>query len=231
MLNTINELTEITSNYQIMSVEMYIICILSAIVLGLVLSYSIQFRSNTSKSFAVTLTLLPAIVCVVIMMVNGSIGTGIAVAGAFSLVRFRSVPGTAREITGVFIGMAIGLACGMGNILYASIFTLITVCVLLVLEHTSFGEAKTTAKKKHLKITIPEDLDYTDIFSDLFELYTSDYQLLSVKTINLGSLFRLTYEITLIDEDEEKALLDKIRVRNGNLEIFCSMMPTVMTEM
>lgn len=231
MSGTLEEMITSSGSYEIMSVGLYIICIVSAIVMGIILSYAIQYKGKVSKSFAVTLALLPSVVCVVIMMVNGSIGAGIAVAGTFSLVRFRSVPGTAREITGVFIAMAIGLACGMGNVFYAAIFTIIMIIGLLVLEHSSFGEQKESNEKKVLRITIPEDLDYTEIFSDLFEAYTESYKLTMVKTINLGSMFRLTYDVLLKDPYEEKEFIDKLRVRNGNLEITCSLMPIVVSEM
>ena len=231
MSSTLNEILETTTTTEVMSVGLYIICIISAIIMGVILSYAIQRNGKISKSFAVTLALLPAVVCVVIMMVNGSIGTGIAVAGAFSLVRFRSVPGTAREITGVFIAMAIGLACGMGNVLYAGIFVAITIIGLLILESSKFGENDEDPDNKMLKITIPEDLDYKEIFTDLFEQYTESYKLTMVKTINLGSMFRLTYDIVLKDQYDEKEFIDKLRVRNGNLEITCSIMPTVVSEM
>lgn len=231
MLESVGEILTATEAYEIMSVDLYIICIISAIIMGVVLSYAFQFKKKLSKSFSITIALLPAIVCVVIMMVNGSIGAGIAVAGAFSLVRFRSVPGTGREITAVFIAMAIGLACGMGNILYGAIFTLITIIALLILENTKFGEKKEEFDKKILRITIPEDLDYTEIFIDVFKQYTKDYKLTMVKTVNLGSMFRLTYEVTLIDPLLEKELIDKLRVRNGNLEITCSLLPVVVSEM
>lgn len=209
----------------------YVWSILAALLMGIGFSYAAQFRNFVSKSFSVTLALLPAVVSVVIMMVNGSIGTGIAVAGAFSLVRFRSVPGTAREILAVFIAMAIGLACGMVNITYALIFTMVISAALLILENTSFGEPKQMSKHKIIRITIPEDLDYTEIFQDLFEQYTSAHQLVSTKTTNLGSMFRLTYTVTLNDPYEEKEFIDQIRVRNGNLEITCSMMTSLNNEL
>lgn len=230
MSNTLDELI-LSSTYEIMSIELYIICIISAIVMGLILSCSIQFRSLVSKSYAITLALLPAVVCVVIMMVNGSIGAGIAVAGTFSLVRFRSVPGTGREITAVFIAMAIGLACGMGNVLYGGIFTMITITCLLVLEVSKFGESEVDLDKKVIKITIPEDLDYSEVFKDLMEEYTISNKLTMVKTINLGSMFRLSYDITLKHPKKEKEFIDKLRVRNGNLEISSSLMPSVRSEM
>jgi uncharacterized membrane protein YhiD involved in acid resistance len=165
------------------------------------------------------------------MMINGSIGTGIAVAGAFSLIRFRSIPGTAREIFAIFVAMAIGLVCGMGNIPYALVFTAIISVGILLLENTKFGESGNMAKHKILRITIPEDLDYSEIFQDLFEDFTSSYKLTRVKTTNLGSMFKLSYDIVLKDPHEEKEFVDQLRVRNGNLEISCSIMSTSNNEL
>lgn len=232
MLSSLNELIAISdTTTTTLSMGAFTACIIAALVMGLILSSSIQFGDNISKSFAVTIALLPPVVCVVIMMVNGSIGAGIAVAGTFSLVRFRSVPGTAKEITAVFIAMAIGLACGMGNLGYALVFTVITIIALLILENTKFGEPKKVTENRAIRITIPEDLDYTAVFDDLFQQYTNTYHLMMVKTTNLGSLFRLSYNVTLKNADEEKEFIDKLRVRNGNLEISCSMMTPVSSEL
>ena len=175
-----------------------------------------------TKSFVLTLATLPAIVCVVIMMVNGNIGAGVAVAGAFSLVRFRSVPGTAKEIGMIFLAMGVGLVTGMGYIGYAVIFALIICVVNLVYTFISSKLNDINNNSKLLKITIPEDLDYTDVFEDLFEEYTKSCELIKVKTTNMGSMFRLTYDVVLKDVKQEKMLIDKIRERNGNLEIIVS---------
>lgn len=231
MLSTLNELIAADTTETLVTMGGFTICILAALAMGIILSGAIQFKNLVSKSFAVTIAILPAVVCVVIMMVNGSIGTGIAVAGTFSLVRFRSLPGTAREITAVFIAMAIGLACGMGNLGYALVFTVITIIVMLLLENSKFGEFSDSTNTKTIRITIPEDLDYTDIFDDLFKEYTSSYQLMSVKTTNLGSLFKLNYNVTFKKPYEEKEFIDKLRVRNGNLEISSSMMSTSNNEL
>ena len=232
MFNSINDLlTTTTTTTTVLSMGTFSLCIISALLLGIIFSTSIQYKNIVSKSFAVTIALLPAVVGVVIMMVNGSIGAGIAVAGTFSLVRFRSIPGTAKEITAVFVSMAIGLACGMGNVGYALVFTVITIVAMLLLENTKFGELTDVSKNKMIRITIPEDLDYSDIFEDLFEEFTSMHQLLSVKTTNLGSLFKLSYQVTFKDTSNEKEFIDKLRVRNGNLEISSSMMSTVNNEL
>lgn len=201
----------------------FALCIFSSLVSGALLSYIHLFRSKCSKSFAVTLALLPAIVCVVIMMVNGNIGAGVAVAGAFSLVRFRSVPGTAREIGSVFLAMAVGLAAGMGYPAYGFLLSVVLGAVSLLYTITKFGEQKSNLAERTLRITIPEDLDYTEVFDDLLQQYTQTYELVSVKTTNMGSLFKLSYNITLKDKQQEKQLIDELRCRNGNLEISSSL--------
>ena len=190
-----------------------------------------MFRTRYTKSFVITLALLPAVVCVVIMMVNGNVGTGVAVAGAFSLVRFRSVPGTAKEICTLFLAMGAGLIAGMGYLAFALLFTLI-MCVLTVLyNRLDFGTRKNAAIYKTMNITIPEDLDYTGVFEDLLAEYTTSCELVRVKTTNMGSLFRLTYNMTLRDASREKEMIDAIRCRNGNLEISISHRETVSVEL
>ena len=169
----------------------------SALILGLV--YALLYRSieHCSRSFALTLSLLPAVVSVVILMVSGSIGAGVAVAGTFSLVRFRSAPGSAREITAVFTSMALGLACGMGYPALAFVFGLILALVDTGYAHSSFGEPHAGSLRKSLQITVPESLEYEGVFEDIFAEYASEARLIRVKTTNLGSLNRLSYELTL----------------------------------
>lgn len=166
-----------------------------------------------------TLLILPAVVAIVIMMVSGSIGTGIAVAGTFSLVRFRSIPGTAREISAIFLAMAVGLACGMGYLGFAAIFALVMGIVTLLYNLSTLGEHSSDSLDKLLRITVPEDLEYKSAFGDLFDQYTTEAKLIGVKTTNLGSLNRLSYAVRLKDADTEKEFIDDLRVRNGNLEI------------
>ena len=175
--------------------------------------------------------MLPAVVCVVIMMVNGNIGAGVAVAGVFGLVRFRSVPGTAREIGIIFLAMGAGLIAGMGYLAYALLFTVIMCVVLLVYNHLDFGTKKNAALYKTMRITIPEDLDYTNVFEEIFPAYAREWELTQVKTTNMGSMFRLTYNLTLRDAALEKELIDKLRIRNGNLEITVSKQETTSTEL
>ncbi len=191
----------------------------AALVLGAVQALVYRLNNRCTKSFAVTLATLPAVVSVVILMVNGSVGAGVAVAGTFSLVRFRSAPGTGKEIAAVFISMAIGLACGMGCVGYAALFTLILCLADTFYSRSSFGEEAGGSRRKSLQVTIPEDLEYNEIFDDLFREYTTEAKLTRVKTTNLGSLNKLSYDITLRAPGTEKALIDAIRCRNGNLEI------------
>lgn len=198
----------------------FAICTAVSLLCGLILSLSHSFKNPSSKSFAVTTALLPVIVQVIIMLVNGNLGTGIAVAGAFSLVRFRSAPGSAREILSIFTAMAAGLATGVGYIGVAVLFTVILSLANIIYTASGFGENADT--ERELKITVPEDLNYTDMFDDLFKQYTSYHKLKSVKTTNMGSLYKLTYTLRLKDPKNEKALIDGMRCRNGNLEIVSS---------
>lgn len=198
----------------------FIILILVSLVLGTIFALIHTYRNEYTRSFVMTLAILPAVVCVVILMVNGNIGAGVAVAGAFSLVRFRSAPGTAREIVALFVAMGMGLIMGMGYIGYAALFTLIIALAMLCYSKIAFGENK--SHKKSLKITIPENLNYTDVFVEILDEYTKSYNLKQVKTSNMGSLFKLSYEIVLKDDCNEKELIDKLRTRNGNLEISIS---------
>lgn len=204
------------------TVQSFLICIGVALLLGAVIALTMRFRSRHSQGFLVTLAMLPAAVAVVIMLVNGNLGAGVAVAGAFSLVRFRSTPGSAREICAIFVAMAVGLACGMGYPGFAAVFTGIMCVMMLLYGLLSMSNRANLRLRKVLKITVPEDLDYANIFDDLFEKYTKEVQLISVKTTNMGSLNRLTYEIELKQAGTEKALIDELRVRNGNLEISMS---------
>lgn len=206
----------------VISVTDFLICIGSAILLGLLLAFAFSIKSRFTKSFVTTLALMPAIVCVVIMMVNGNVGTGVAVAGAFSLVRFRSAPGTAREIAAIFLAMGTGLICGMGYIGYAALFTVIMGVLFALYNILDLGMSRRMTINKSVRITIPEDLDYTTVFDDIFKEYTTSCQLVKIKTTNMGSMFRLTYNLTLRDAAKEKEFIDKLRTRNGNLEIMVS---------
>jgi hypothetical protein len=205
------------------TLQAFLICISAALILGAVMALVYCFRTVHSKSFVFTLALLPATVAVVIMMVNGNLGAGVAVAGAFSLVRFRSTPGTAKEIGSIFVAMAVGLACGMGYPGFALIFASIMCVMILLYSLINFGGQRYGSLRRVLRITVPEDLDYPTVFDDLLDKYTSEAKLTDVKTTNLGSLNRLTYELVLRKAGTEKQFIDELRCRNGNLEISMSM--------
>ena len=203
----------------VMTVSAFLICVMAALVLGLLTALVFSFRSEHSGNLPFALVLVPPIVTLVIMMVNGNIGAGLGVAGALSLIRFRSAPGTARELSGLFTGTAIGLACGMGYVGIAALFFLIVAVTVLTLTLLRFGE--TSRSFRHLKVTIPENLDYDGLFDDLFEKYTTSHELVRVKTTNMGTLYELTYDINLRGGDVSKEFMDELRCRNGNLNIIC----------
>lgn len=212
-----------------LSVTDILTCTIVSLILGFLIALFYTFRSSHSKSFVVTLALLPAIVQMVIMLVNGNLGTGVAVMGAFSLVRFRSVPGSAREICSIFLAMAVGLATGMGYLAVAALFVIVMGTAGLIYTVSGFGRQKQA--QKELKITIPESLDYTDVFDDLMQKYTGKWELMLVRTTNMGSLYRLEYLVTIKDQAKEKEFLDALRCRNGNLEISCGRVAAVREEL
>lgn len=211
----------------VISVTDFMLCLGFSLLLGLIMALTYMYRTRYTKSFVVTLALLPAVVCVVIMLVNGNVGTGVAVAGAFSLVRFRSVPGTAKEICTLFLAMG----AGMGYLGFAVLFTVVMCAMFLLYNRLDLGAKKNAASYKTFHITIPENLDYTDIFDDIFQSYTTSHELVCVKTTNMGSMFRLTYNVTLRDITKEKAMIDKLRCRNGNLEISVSRQESMISEL
>ena len=215
----------------VITVSDFLLCIGVSLLIGLIIALSYMHKTRYTKSFVITLALLPAVVCVVIMMVNGNVGTGVAVAGAFSLVRFRSIPGTAREIGMLFLAMGAGLITGMGYLGYAVLFTVILCAAFILYGYLNLGTRKIAATYKTLNITIPEDLDYSNVFDNILSKYTSSYELTCVKTTNMGSLFRLTYDIVLKDASKEKEMIDLLRCRNGNLEINISKQSTITTEL
>lgn len=202
-----------------LTVSSFLILTAVSLVLGIGTALISMYKSTCSKSFALALAILPAVVQLVIMLVNGNIGAGVAIAGAFSLVRFRSAPGTAKEIAIVFLSMAIGLATGMGYILLAVLFFFIIGGILLLLTALPFGDAN--SRERILKITIPENLDYDGLFDDIFKKYLTKNQLDKVKTVSMGTLYELHYRVTLKEAPVQKQFLDELRCRNGNLNIVC----------
>ena len=215
----------------VISITDFLLCLGFSLVLGLIMAFAYMYRTRYTKSFVVTLALLPAVVCVVIMLVNGNVGTGVAVAGAFSLVRFRSVPGTAKEICTLFLAMGAGLIAGMGYLGFSVLFTVVMCAMFLLYNRLDFGAKKNADAYKTFSITIPEDLDYSGVFDDIFAEYTVSHDLARVKSTNMGSMFKLTYNAVLRDASREKEMIDKIRCRNGNLEITVSKQETTVTEL
>lgn len=211
--------TSILNNAGGLNLNNALTCTGVSLILGFAIALIYMVHGNYSKNFTISLVILPALIQVVIMMVNGNLGTSVAALGAFSLVRFRSVPGNSKEICSVFFSMAIGLATGMGYITFAVLITIIIGLVLLILFKTSFGEKSLHIKE--LKITIPENLDYTEIFKDIFSNFASKISLDRVKTTNLGSMYELQYSIVFKNDKLEKDFIDEIRCRNGNLPVIC----------
>ena len=199
------------------TLPMLLLCLGAAAGLGILTALVFRVRSRTSAGFALTLSLLPVVVAMVILLVNGSVGTGVAVAGAFALVRFRSVPGTAREIAAIFTAMALGLALGMGYLSMAVLLFLLVAALTLLLTFTGFAQPR--GIHRQLRITIPENLDYEELFDDVFHQFGMEAQLLRIKTTAMGTLFDLTYDLTVPQETVPKAFLDALRARNGNLSV------------
>lgn len=200
----------------------FLICTVASLLLGAGIAWVHSYRNQVSRNFILTMALLPVTVQMVIMLVNGNLGTGVAVMGAFSLIRFRSAPGNSREIGSVFLAMVTGLATGMGYLGVAVFLLLIVGCGTVLMT----GIPGNQFPEKELKVTIPENLDYQGIFDDLFAKYTSQAELLRVRTVNMGSLYELQYHILLKNEKQEKELLDQIRCRNGNLGLVCGRIPS-----
>src|SRR5574344_831553 len=194
-----------------------LICIIAAIILGVIIAFVHMKTSQYTKNFVITLSILPLLVSVVMMMVNGNLGTSVAILGAFSLIRFRSLPGNSREIASIFWSMRIGLSIGMGQIYFAALITFIVSILMLFFYKTKFGE--NNSNEQELKIIIPEDLDYENVFDEVLKKYTDSYSLTKIETINMGSLFELKYIVKLKKEVNSRDFINDLRIRNGNLKI------------
>jgi len=197
----------------------FLLAICSSMILGMIVALAFMFRNTYTKSFISALVLIPAIETVVIMLVNDNLGMGLSVAGSFALIRFRSVKGNAKELVAVFLAMTIGIICGTGYVTIAAIFTILLCLVMFVLTLTGFG--RQSENERYLKITIPESLNYDEVLEPVLDKYTSHHELEMIKTLTLGSLFRLEYKVTMKDPKQSKKMIDEIRTRNGNLEIMC----------
>lgn len=219
-------LSSILSNAATSSVKPgeFLVCMAASLCMGMALAWIHAYKNQVTRNFILTLILLPIIVQTVIMMVNGNLGTGVAVMGAFSLVRFRSAPGNSREISSIFLAMAVGLADGMGYLM-TGFLLILTAGATTVLMAKVPGRDSGSGDRE-LKVTIPENLDYSEIFDDLFQKYTKKAELIRVRTVNMGSLYELQYHIRLHEERQEKAFLDEVRCRNGNLSLSCGRIPS-----
>lgn len=218
MESILSQATETTTG---LTLEEIILCTLTSILLGFLISFVyIICNKKYSKNYIITLVILPILVQAVIMMVNGNLGTGVAIMGAFNLVRFRSIPGSSKEIGVIFLTMAVGLATGMGYITFALLIAVTVSFILVLLTKLNYGGSKEIHKS--IKILLPENIDFTHLFEDLLSQYTSSYQLDKIRTTNMGSMFELTYDVILKKDKNEKELIDEIRCRNGNLTVSLS---------
>lgn len=195
----------------------FLLCVAAAVVCGIIISLIYNASVHATSSLALTIAMLPAITTMVIMMVNGNLGVGVAVAGSFSLVRFRSLPGRATDIVVIFLAMGVGLCTGMGYVMFALLMSVLLSGTFAVLSMAPWMSG--TSKRRSLRITIPEDLDYTSVFDEIFAKYTTRHEETSVKTANLGTMYQISYDIMLRDPKEEKKMIDELRVRNGNLPV------------
>jgi len=202
------------------SLGSFCLCVGTALLLGALIALISSRNKSFTRSFLITLGLLPALVCVTILMVNGNIGAGVATAGAFSLVRYRSAPGTAKEILLIFFAMVCGLVTGMGYLAYGLLFCAAVSLILLILDRL---DPERGGERRVLQITVPEDLDYAGVFDEILDRYCASWKLKQVKSTNLGSLFRLRYSLVLRQDAKEKEFLDALRCRNGNLELSLGM--------
>lgn len=213
-----------TTTDNVIEVTSALLCVGVALVLGIIIGIAYMFackKEGYGKNFIVGLVLLPAIVAVVILLIGSNVARAFSMAGAFALVRFRSAPGNAKDISVVFFAMAAGLACGLGYVTFAAVFVIILAAVLMVLSATGFAESNRGVKQ--LKVVIPEHLNYTNVFDEVFEKYVSKVELRKVKTTNMGTMFELTYNVTVKGGSDEKAFIDALRVRNGNLNVMLGM--------
>lgn len=215
MFNTIFDSTAVGLN-----ITTALICAGVALGLGVVVAITHMMTSQTNKNFLITLAVLPVLVMAVMIMINGNLGTSIAILGAFSLIRFRSIQGNAKELLSIFFAMMIGLACGMGHIFFGAVITAIAVIAILIFSFTKILEPN--KNQRVLKIVVPEDLDYEEVFDEIFEKYTRKAELVRMKTINMGSLYKLTYDVILKNGVKEKNFLDEIRIKNCNLKVLLS---------
>lgn len=190
-----------------------------AVVSGFIYSWIMSFKVRSTKRFFIVTSLIPFVVAAVITFVNGNIGAGVAIGGAFGLIRFRSAQGSSEEIAAILIAMGSGIAFGMGYVAYGVIILIVLSLLFALISNVRIFDHKSLTQDKLLRITIPESLDYYDVFNDTFKHYLVSYESVGVKTTGMGSMFRLSFKIRMKNESEEKAFIDELRIKNGNLEI------------
>lgn len=207
-------------NSETLSSELqFFIMIGVALISGIIYSWILSFRVKSTKRFFLVNAILPTVVGVILSFVNGNLGIGIAIGGAFALIRFRSAPGSADEIASIFITMAAGVAFGMGYLAYGAIVLIGFGLIYVGLTYTKIFDHKDNDKNMLLRVTIPESLDYSDVFNPTFDKYLKESESVEVKTTGMGSMFRLSFRIKMKNQNEQKALIDELRTLNGNLEI------------
>ncbi|SMC70014.1 DUF4956 domain-containing protein [Papillibacter cinnamivorans] len=192
----------------------------TALGLGLWISLVYMFthkKEGYASGFVVTMIMLPAVISVIIMLIGNNVARAFSLAGAFSLIRFRSAPGDPKDIAYIFFTLAVGLGCGMGYLAYAFVFTLVLTLVMILLSRTGFAVPKSTSMQ--LKVTVPEDLNFQGLFDDVLDEYASAWSLRRIKTSEFGTLFEVAYQLDLKPNADQKAMIDKLRCRNGNLSI------------
>ena len=193
-----------------------LITLAGSLILGILTALVFSYKNRLSSSLSLTLAVLPVAMSMVTLMINGNLGIAVAVAGGFTLVRFRSIAGTGREISAVFTVMTLGVTCGMGYLGMAVIFFAVVAILVFALTALHFGEKR---NEKLLRVTLPEDYDYVGLFDDVFQKYGVTASIDKIKTTNMGSLIDVTYRVCLPGETMTKEMLDEIRTRNGNLSV------------
>lgn len=216
MLDTILSSTDGQSLTLVNTIIVLAVSIILGVVISLVYMYTNK-KNGYVPSFIVTLIMLPIIISIIILLVGNNVARAFSLAGAFSIIRFRSNPGDPKDLSYVFLTLAVGLACGMGYVGYAVIFTVVLSLVLIIVQKLGYGEAKT--KSMQLKVLVPENLNYDEVFNDILDEYTLNWKLQTVKTKEFGALFQVTYQIQIKPFVSGKEFIDKLRTRNGNLEV------------
>ena len=216
-------LTTSTAAATVLSMTDVLIAMAASIVFGLIIAttYVLTHSGGHQQSFAITITMLPVILTVIILFVGSNVARAFSLAGTLSIIRFRSAPGDPKDIAYIFFAIAAGLASGVGLYLYGVVFVILLCVFMFILTKTNF--AADGSLSRVLRITVPEDLDYPQAFDEIFDKYTSKHKLVKIRTTDLGSLYELTYNVTMVRDVEEKSFIDELRCRNGNMNIILGM--------